>query len=261
MITVTLQHSKNNPLIDLITAIKGAWRGLTSGRWYQDFASTWGIIGTVKGVEITYGDHGWHPHFHILVFTRLSDSDLMPDLIREHVSARWVDMLKRRGFYASDDAGVDVVVGDGQAARYVSKWGLDDEVTKTPVKVARQGSVTPFGLLDLYISGEAWAGDKFIEYATATEGLRQLRYSAGLRDLLGMGIESTDEDLAEAPSDTDDVIFGVLSWRDWFDYLKIKKHPAELIEVLHTGNRDALLVYLAAHNIHNINPDVFFTEV
>ena len=29
-----------------------------------------GIAGTVRSLEVTYGEHGWHPHLHALVFVR-----------------------------------------------------------------------------------------------------------------------------------------------------------------------------------------------
>ena len=30
------------------------------------------IEGFIRAQEVTYGDNGWHPHFHMIVFTRIA---------------------------------------------------------------------------------------------------------------------------------------------------------------------------------------------
>jgi hypothetical protein len=44
-------------------------------RVVQGFKNKWRILGTLKALEITYGENGWHPHLHVLV---VSDSLFTP---------------------------------------------------------------------------------------------------------------------------------------------------------------------------------------
>ena len=74
------------------------------------------------------------------------------------------------------------------AEQYVSKWGIEDEITKGHTKKGREGGYTPFDLLQLSIENQEIYGKLpsklFQEFAIAMKGARQLVWSRGLKKLL-----------------------------------------------------------------------------
>ena len=90
---------------------------------------------------------------------------------------------------------------DGKyASQYVSKWGLEHELTKGHIKKGKENSLTPFDLLQLSIEDEEVFFKKpsklFQEFAISVKGSRQLVWSRGLKQLLKIE-DKTDEELAE----------------------------------------------------------------
>ena len=68
-----------------------------------------------------------------------------------------------------------------KAASYVSKWGLEHEMTKGHIKKGKTDSKTPFDLLRDYAEGDENAGKLFRIYFEAFKGTRQLNWSKGLK--------------------------------------------------------------------------------
>ena len=83
-----------------------------------------------------------------------------------------------------------------QAGRYVAKWGIGEEVTLTDRKKARRGGSTPFELMAEAHDGDERAKGLYIEYLRASPQINVLRWSRGLKDLVGVG-EVTDADAAQ----------------------------------------------------------------
>ena len=126
------------------------------------------------------------------------------------------------------------LVNGMQAAAYVSKWGIEEEMTKGHLKQGKKGGhVSPFGLLDLFEAGDAVAGEKFKEFAECFKGKRQLVWSKGLREKLGLGEGKTDQEIAEevAPSSE---IFARIPVRTW-KVITDKNKVCELLAVCGKG--------------------------
>jgi hypothetical protein len=83
----------------------------------------------------------------------------------------------------------------------------------------KASSRTPFQLLADSTAGDGQAGALFVEYVEAFKGKRQLYWSPGLRDKLGMADEKTDEEiLAEEEAEQaepDTELMGTLRFEDW----------------------------------------------
>lgn len=123
-----------------------------------------------------------------------------------------------------------ISVQDGSyAAEYSTKWGMDSELTKSHIKHGRDQNYTPFDMLEKYgeTKGEEFA-ELFREFARAFKGKRQLVWSDGMRDLLGLGVEKTDEELA-AEVREDAVLLGTLTRADWSIVLCADKRGELLI--------------------------------
>ena len=106
------------------------------------------------------------------------------------------------------------------AQEYVSKWGLESELTKGHIKKGRGESLTPFDLLQLSFEDQEVFGKKpsklWQEFGIAIKGSRQLEWGRGLKKFLEIE-EKTDEELAEETEQTaislrtvDDYIFSLL---------------------------------------------------
>jgi hypothetical protein len=69
LITLTMRHNRGHALKELVAVARKAWRHTTSGkRWVREQAH-FGVEWIIRVFECTVGDeHGWHPHFHVLVF-------------------------------------------------------------------------------------------------------------------------------------------------------------------------------------------------
>lgn len=252
MATFTLSHTKADTLNDVRARLTDALTKTKSGRWYQDFVEEFQIFGNVTASEVTYGtEFGWHFHKHAIYFTRQPMSESKCVQIQNALSVQYGKKLASLGRYAHPIYGVDIRAGNSHVADYVAKyghdrsnWSLAAEITKSSSKRALQNKdhFTPFELLDLYFNGESEAGKLFQEYASTMKGTRQLRFSNGLRDLLNLDEEMSDEELAAAQDD-DAVLFAQLTVAQW---RKILRHEArgQVLEVAARGDIELFQTYL-----------------
>jgi hypothetical protein len=215
MVTFTLQHEKSDSLTGLLTALNDTLRAFQSGAAWDRLKDRYQIAGSIRAVEITVSTAaGWHPHAHMLFFTNCKKPDILA--IKADFYKRYSAILTKKGKYASFAHGVDVREGDTAAADYVAKVGIespktkrseiagaDFEIAKGLQKSGRAGgNFTPFDLLALSAGGDVWAGVLFKEFAESTQGINQIRWGRGLRDLLGIGKELSDIELVESEADT-----------------------------------------------------------
>lgn len=66
MLTLTARHERSDSLAVTLRTLETAFRGLWSGRTGQRTRIA-GLRLVLKSLEVTYGDHGWHPHLHVIV--------------------------------------------------------------------------------------------------------------------------------------------------------------------------------------------------
>lgn len=195
MFTFTVFHTKEQSLqqtLDILTQSYTAlvknlyWRRKNSkGDYYktcgvyQQFYQTFNITHTIKGVELTYGEHGWHPHYHILLFVpknklndvlsweqnileywraiedRTAKKILSPKQyeIRDFLS--WKSDNKRisnvdgmkSGFYISKNS--DNTIRQFSSGNYICGWGGDNELTASHMKTANEGHYSLLQLLEI----------------------------------------------------------------------------------------------------------------
>lgn len=206
LVTVTLAHDRNDHLVDLIDELNKALQRLKSGRWWQEFSRRWSLVAHVSSLEITDGgidNNGWHPHKHWLLFLDLPEGKIDTRRLKEELTVKYKALLAKSGRYASDIYGIDVKFGDQAVGDYLEKWSLEDEIAKAVVKNGREGSLSPWQLLDKYIEGDKQAGARFIEYALATKGRSQLVWSRGGSEKLGFA-DLTDEEINASLEETEE---------------------------------------------------------
>lgn len=215
LLTLTIPHGMGDDVSDIVKRLLSAWKRTTQGRVAQNARRLIDLKGTIRAFEVTYGSNGFHPHLHVLLF-------LGSSLTNQYVYSVFCDLWQN----ACRLAGLPVPsrehgcrVDDGSyAAAYASKWGLESEMTKGHVKRGSRGGMTPFDFLRAVSAGDSDSsrfGALFRVYADAFKGKRQLHWSVGLRDLLELGLDSTDEELASAQIESASVLveLSVIQWR------------------------------------------------
>ncbi|SFT00837.1 protein rep [Paenibacillus sp. 453mf] len=239
MLTLTFSHKKTDKLHDTLQRFLDAVRKFRSGRPYKNTIEPLGMIGSIRAFEITYGQNGFHPHVHILLF--YNNAVIMP-LIEAQLFRLWKEACTKLGLTTKDGYGLTLQDG-GMADNYVTKWGIDQEMTKSHVKKGRQDSLTPFDFLRSYLESE---DEKYLylysEYASALKGKSQLFWSKGLKQHF-MLEEKTDEELAEEKTELADLL-GTLRYYDWQKIMYSDKR-AEFLELCENNNfEDALKIIL-----------------
>ncbi|MCF1438276.1 MAG: hypothetical protein LPD71_05875, partial [Shewanella sp.] len=190
-------------------------------------------------------------------------------------SERWARMAVKAGLSMPNQYGLDI--RDGSAAgEYISKYGSDseilttklgqsltwdfaDEAVKGGIKQGKQGSLTPFGILQkaIYDSDNPSWPRLFLEFARATKGKALLRWSKGLRSALGICDEElSDQEVVDKAEEDSDLI-AILTSPEWKAVLKAGVR-AELLnhadEV--SGSKSALAKFV----YDLVKPSVSFTE-
>ena len=228
LLTLTNRHDRRDDLGELINgqaeALRRFMRGTKAAKgWFDELES----IGTIRAMEVTHGDaNGWHPHYHILVFVK-KQADLT--YMARTGAAIWANCCRLAGLKEpSIERGLTLQGGD-YAARYVGKWGLEQEMTKGHQKKARPGGATPFDLLRrlLVNKRDDRSGALFAEFARVFKGRRQLVWSKGLKALFAIE-ETSDELLAEGAVEGSE-LFARISLIQWRQILRFEAQGAHKI--------------------------------
>ena len=143
--TFTNSHHRGDNLHQLLTGQKKAFVKFWQKTKVTERLKRLGYKGRIVATEVTWGEqNGWHPHYHMILFF---DHEINAQGLQTFLALQWQEACIKAGLKAPDLIhGVDVRNGT-YAAEYVSKWGLEEEVTKGHLKKGLNGSLTPFDLL------------------------------------------------------------------------------------------------------------------
>lgn len=193
MLTLTAAHNLRDALESLLTALKDAKQAFRQRRDWRDQVRPY-FVGSVTATEVTYGQHGWHVHFHEIMILRQSVSDALANI--EQLRDGWLTCLERFGL--SGNHAAFQVQGAEAACSYVTKFGAAEELALSTMKKGRQGGRTPFQLLADSRDGDAQASALWLEYGRAFKGRNQLVWSKGLKDACGLNEADDDVDVANS---------------------------------------------------------------
>lgn len=248
MVTLTAPHYRDQSLVDLRRMQAAALSRLRAGKAGIQMRKALGYRGLIRGLELTYGGNGWHLHTHELWIV---DKHADPEVARGLILEQWRAACARAGLLDLDDVeqvrafdqhSVDVR-GNCSASDYLAKhddakhWGIDREMAKASTKKGRASGLHPFGLLAAAADGDLRSGRLFVEYVQGMRGARQLYWSKGLKDLVGID-DLTDEKIAER-TDDDAVILGRLSVPQWNAVLAAGAR-ARLLDAAELGGWEAV---------------------
>jgi len=152
---LTIRHTRGMPLSEVFEALSRAWRHMTKDRAFRPH---WEGLGYAKGVEVTLGPNGWHPHIHLaLVIPPERD----PHALKEALWEAWSGAVLEVGWLPSDRAAYAYALVESdedvhEVGRYIAKassgWGVGAEVAGGARKDSK-GGLSPFTLL-----AAAWWG-------------------------------------------------------------------------------------------------------
>jgi hypothetical protein len=213
LVTPTVPHGLGDDVAQIVDKITKAWTSLWQGRRGVELRNALGLFGHIRALEVTYGENGFHPHFHVLMFYHPDQTNLNE---WGKLAYAWQKAAVKAGLPApSIERGCQVDDGS-RAAQYVAKgvWGLESEVTKGHVKKGKRGSRTPFDLLRDYMSGDKQAGALWRVYVDAFQGRRQLYWSNGLKKLLAIA-ELSDEEITNKPDEEQALLLATITDDQW----------------------------------------------
>lgn len=251
MVTLTTRHHRGMPLDDLWQMVIDAFGHLRSGRPSQRLRHALGEVGYVRSLEVTTGRNGWHPHLHLLLFVK-GDPEAAAARIEHEWGERWCAFIGDRGFprpqmphavharavTKSDVGDYLAKVQDG----YGGEWGPSQEIARGDLKRPRgESGQTPFGLIDEYVAGDLSALAAWREYEAHSKGRSAIRWSRGLRDLLGVD-EVSDGVAAERAQWQADPVW-VLTDDEW-DVVISANADYDLLVAAEEGGQPAVVAML-----------------
>lgn len=220
MVTYTVPHTVSDTLLETLSRFNEAMRMFQRGEPYKRLKAAYGIAGSVKGLEVTWGEvNGWHPHAHVIYFIEPGALDLAG--LRIALFERWQSATTRAGFGELSDRAFSLQ--DASAVRtYVTKmgreyqWNAEHELVRSHSKQGGGERFTPFDFLRAYLSspddGRYLA--LFAEFANTFYGRKQLTWSHGFKLRL-LGSEGlTDEQVADSIGESDPVL-AYLTLDEW----------------------------------------------
>lgn len=262
-LTFTLRHSHADTLESLVRARSGAWRAATGGRgWVKDRA-TFGVAGFIRALEEKWSmQHGWHVHVHALVFIDASPgsaavlsavADLLPAMF-----TRWQKAAVKSGLRApllvgqeahevtGEDAGrlmgdyfAKQAMAHGRDTAESMAWELTNQNGK-----GSGDSFTPGELLELAVGGDDTSAGLWSDYERQMKGQQTLTWSKGLRELVELEDERTDQEIAEDEAgDVEDTVLSITS-RSWLRVSRINGARYELLRLVVEDGPPAALAYL-----------------
>jgi hypothetical protein len=176
--TYTVPHDRDESLPVVLARLAGTWRRYAKSALRDVLGRHY--VGNVRSLEVTHGVHGWHPHYHVLLFISSGLPYLTPVCVA--LSERWSQVAG-----ADWRADVRQVARDGAAA--VARYLTTDGVAGAAFETASPAAKIPAGrsytqLLDDYARYRSSADAALIyEYAAALHGVHHLTVSPRLRRL------------------------------------------------------------------------------
>lgn len=251
MCAFTIPHLYSESCHALRRIVAGTWQKMMAGKAWKKAQVRFGVVGFIRALEVTHGKNGWHPHLHVLMFTK-SLTPYQQFALRLWLRDRWISILKRTtNKNASTRFAMDFRQAEGlrNAGDYVCKWGVDSEITKANVKFSKKGGRSPWQILSDAHDGDHASRMQFREYAYSFKGARQLTSSHGLKSFYNVRAEISDYDLAKSGvPHFGDVVIGTIRRGLWIK-LSTKKLIPDLLSSAEADGWDGVLSFLQVQNL------------
>lgn len=266
LVTLTMRHHAGHRLRQEIDALTRAWQRTTGSRVWDKHLARLGSPGWVRVLEITWSAaNGWHAHLHFVLLVAGSTSAADVASLTSWLFPKWARMVQAAGMPAPLALGQDARLVDGATAahtlgEYLSKPPSGDpgrdlgrELMGAFTKTARSehSTLPAWRIPERFLeTGDADLLDLWREYEAATFRRRQLTWAGGLRALLALGQEATDDEIADEAAGDDVVLF--ITREGWRTVLGLPEPTSRLLSVLEHGGGSALRGYLDARGVEYV---------
>ncbi|KAA1174611.1 protein rep [Photorhabdus heterorhabditis] len=258
LVTFTAPHDAGDSIEELTMKIREALAAFWRERQVAKWKKSRGVVGNIRSFEVRYGRNGWHPHFHLIIF---SHNSLLEDTAI--LLEKWQACCVRVGLSMPNEYGLDIQDGS-KAGEYICKFGSDgeilntksgspvnwdaaDEMTKGNTKKGKQGSLSPWDLLRGISEAENDEERQrlrilFLFYARAMKGVSQVKWSRGLRQFFELEPEKSDEEIVSEVDDSAKLLCHITldEWR----YLVKSCNRATVLELAENGGSRAVARFL-----------------
>jgi hypothetical protein len=106
LVSYTFFHRRTDGLSASLSGFLDAQRAMAGNRPYKRLTARYGIIGTVRALELTWGHaNGWHSHAYAIMF---APSEIDPAELEEELYPAWAAVAHRQGLTMTRERGVKV---------------------------------------------------------------------------------------------------------------------------------------------------------
>lgn len=204
MLSTTVRHAHGHDLRSTRRGLTAAFSAVIRGKPWKCFCAKLGLRHHVRGLEVTFGAHGSHPHIHALLFVD-------DELTDEQLLAAWSWLQRRWATFVRNELGREFVPNEhgvdlrkAVRADYLAKFGC--ELTDPGTKRGRRGNRTPFQIATSAASGNSLADEElWIAYCKAMRGAKMLTWSDGFRTFLGFD-EKTDQEVVDGEEQASEIV-------------------------------------------------------
>ncbi|MGK0620194.1 protein rep, partial [Meiothermus cerbereus] len=106
---LTVQHTRGEALAEVFSALSNAWRHMTKSRAFRPH---WSGLGYARGIEVTLGPNGWHPHIHLAL---VIPPDRDPWAVEDALWEAWSDAVVAVGWAPSSRGGYSFDLAETEA--------------------------------------------------------------------------------------------------------------------------------------------------
>lgn len=190
-LTTTIAHDHDTSLADEMQQVADARRSWRNRAAWKSAAKEAGYRGSIRVLEITLGENGWHLHVHELLFC-----EKRTDMWKTDGGMRaWSKACLDAGVKPiSEDAQFCRQVRPGHDANYMTKWSISDELTD-PQQQKLSPNYTVWELADRAAAGDQYCLFKWHEYEEATFGRKRVYWSADLKTLLTIEEQPKEDEI------------------------------------------------------------------
>jgi hypothetical protein len=188
--TFTLFHRSGETVAKQRLGIQAGWQKTNSGAGAK-FNASMGQVGYLRVLEVTYGENGFHLHMHVLRFLNSVPESNVLSTWKSANYERFSRGVMAAGFKKPSRKGHDftVVTDAERVVGYFTK-GFDNPQLN-------EDSTSIWNLASRAIADpESRYAALWRQWERESKGMRQMTWSKGIRDTVGLGEELDDEDIA-----------------------------------------------------------------
>jgi hypothetical protein len=231
-LTLTMSHEKSDDLKSLWDVVAKCWGSVVHSKAWKMRCRKLQLLSFVKATEVTYGEHGWHVHLHVVVLFAAKLDHVERDTFREDVADSWGRRVEGLGFSFNPGPGIDVrPLGTKEQAEHVAHYmsGVKaaNEQMRGDAKMGRSVSLSPFEILERAASGDDTYKALWHEWETASHGRRAHTFSRGAAVILAAPEEDPTIESLEDPDAPPLATVGSLDWDG-----VVLRHPRGHVSVL-----------------------------